>query len=77
MLSILSMEDPMTISTRPHSPYDARYHRDGTVTYWSVYQQVWVRADPHHISDEEYAAMSRRDRDRCARIIARRDGAAD
>lgn len=33
------------------SAYSARYHRNGTVTYWSVYRQQWVRSS--RISDAE------------------------
>lgn len=44
------------------------YHRDGTVTYWSVYRQVWV-SRASGISDEEYAAMDSRTRSRVKRHI--------
>ena len=44
--------------------YSPKYHRDGTVTYWSVYQQVWVRSS--RISDEELAAQGS-DRERIIR----------
>ncbi len=37
-------------------PYDPTLHRDGTVTYWSVYRQVWIERAAS-IPDEEYAAM--------------------
>jgi len=44
-------------------------HRDGTVTYWSVYQQSWItHVNPCAIPDKEYAAMSAPERDR---ILAR------
>lgn len=46
------------------------YHRDGTVTYWSVYCQEWIRrADPATIPDEEIAARSGRERERMAAIV--------
>jgi hypothetical protein len=32
-------------------------HRDGTVSYWSVYNQQWVRDELIHIPDQELAAM--------------------
>lgn len=38
-------------------------HRDGTITYWSVYRQIWV----HRAADipaKELAAMSVQDRHR-------------
>lgn len=44
------------------------YHRDGTITYWSVYQQVWIRhAD--EISDRELAAMNESERERVIRHL--------
>ena len=39
------------------------YHKDGTVTYWSVFQQQWIRhADS--VPDQELAAMSAAERAR-------------
>lgn len=32
-------------------------HRDGTVSYWSVYQQLWVRTMSSLVPDTELAAM--------------------
>ena len=32
-------------------------HKDGTVSYWSVYQQVWIRTYVSLIPDQELAAM--------------------
>ena len=49
------------------SPYAPTLHRDGTVTYWSVYHQVLERVS--HIADREYAAMSDRYRDRVVRHL--------
>ena len=46
---------------------DPILHRDGTVTYWSVYHQVLERVS--HIADREYAAMSDRYRDRVVRHL--------
>jgi hypothetical protein len=37
-------------------------HRDGTVTYWSVYEQCWAR-HAHSVPDSELAAMSQRERE--------------
>ena len=42
------------------------YHRDGTVTYWSVYDQAW-RRHQRTIQDQELAAMSPKERDRVMR----------
>lgn len=38
-------------------------HRNGTITYWSVYEQVWIR-NTDKISDRELAAMESTERDR-------------
>ncbi len=40
-----------------------RYHRDRTITYWSVYQQAWIRR-ARMIPALEMAAMSERERRR-------------
>jgi hypothetical protein len=37
------------------------YHKDGTVTYWSVFQQQWIRHSDS-VSDQELAAMSAAER---------------
>ena len=39
------------------------YHSDGTVTYWSVYHQQWIR-HAMHVPDRELEAMSPRVRKR-------------
>lgn len=45
-------------------------HRDGTITYWSVYEQSWCyRAEM--VPDCELAAMSDADRTRALRHIDR------
>ena len=49
------------------------YHRDGTVSYWSVYQQVWVRRPADDIPDRELAAMTERQRCRVARAAVNRE----
>jgi len=35
---------------------DTQFHRDGTITYWSVYKRVWVRR-ASTIENRELAAM--------------------
>jgi hypothetical protein len=37
-------------------------HRDGTVTYWSAYDQVWKRHE-REISDRELAEMGSEERE--------------
>ena len=43
-------------------------HRDGTVTYWSIYQQQWVR-HAESVPDEEYAAMGEAERERAIKHL--------
>jgi hypothetical protein len=52
-------------------PYGCRYHRDGTVTYWSVYRQVWCRVSAADISDETLSTLTSAERDRIAKHAAR------
>ena len=47
------------------------FHRDGTVTFWSVFSQVWTRLHVSEISDETLATMNDAFRARVARIVAR------
>ncbi len=49
--------------------YKSTYHRDGTISYWSTYQQVWVRCLGVSISDEDFASMSPPERDKTIRHI--------
>jgi len=43
-------------------------HRNGTVTYWSVYSQVWMRQQDT-ISDRELAEMGEKERERVMRHL--------
>lgn len=52
--------------------YKTTYHRDGTITYWNVYSQIWRRIPADKISDETLATMSADERAKIARIS--RDG---
>ena len=46
-------------------------HRDGTVTYWDVYRQAWVRTYADRMSDEVLASLTAAERTRIARLAAR------
>ena len=46
------------------------YHRDGTVTYWSVYQGHWVRRATS-IPDQELAAMNKAEREKVMRHLSK------
>ena len=40
------------------------YHRDGTVSYWSVFARRWLRADAGRIDHQDLAAMSASEREK-------------
>lgn len=46
-----------------YHPPKVTLHRDGRVTYWSVYRQVWVNK-AEYIPDRELAAMDGKVRNR-------------
>lgn len=68
-LSRLTLPQPRKEPTMTTATLKNKYHRDGTVTYWSVYQQVWARGD--RVSDRELAAMSTEERERTIRHLTR------
>jgi hypothetical protein len=51
-------------------PTKIRLHRDGTVTYWSVYEQCWRRMPIARIPERELAAMERAARERVLAALA-------
>jgi len=46
------------------------YHRDGTVSYWSVYLQQWQRVSAYELTcrHDDYAALSQAERERISRL---------
>ena len=56
--------------------YETTFHNDGTVTYWSVYAQVWVRG-VYHVPDSELATWNAEERARYEEIRAARKLALD
>lgn len=52
--------------------WDSVCHRDGTVTYWSVYRESWVRR-AFAVPDEELAAMNQQERARVIRHLSSGD----
>jgi len=52
-------------------PYKTKFHRDGSVTFWNVYEQRWNRTQASRISDENLASMSANDRKRAIRMAAK------
>ena len=49
------------------------YHRNGTVTYWSVFSQAW-ESRASCVPDRELAAMDRKE---CARVMRHLSRRAD
>lgn len=57
-----------TAPLKSRSQNATTFHRDGTITYWSVYMQVWVRrASADSIVRDDLAALPERER---MRIVA-------
>jgi len=48
-----------------------KYHRNGDVTYWNVYSQMWRRTPAAKISDENLATMTDAERARIERHAQR------
>jgi len=47
------------------------FHRDNSVTFWSVYNQIWMRVPAEQISDDELAGMNFDERARVIRMAAK------
>ncbi len=50
------------------------FHKDNTVTFWSVYEQRWIRVAVQRISDEELAGMNFDERARVIRMAKKAVG---
>lgn len=64
--------NPLTVNP-PLSTPDIKLHKDGRVTYWSVYEQRWVKGA--RVPDRELAAMSAPERKKVQAHLARHGGA--
>jgi hypothetical protein len=53
------------------STYKTTFHRDGTVTFWNVYEQQWNRTEASQISDQNLASMSEADRNRVIKMASK------
>jgi hypothetical protein len=51
--------------------YTTKFHRDGSITYWDVFFQGWVRVSALSVSDRALATLSDGDRSRTASHAAR------
>ncbi len=58
------------MTTQTGAAYLTCYHRDGTVTLWSTYEQVWLRLPAKHVSAETLATLSHAERARIERMVA-------
>lgn len=47
------------------------YHRDGTISFWNVFEQAWQRRNPARISDEVMASFSYEERNKIDRFVKR------
>ena len=56
------------------SSYKTTYHRDGTITYWHVYDQTWRRVRAADISAESLATMSNEERAQIERHARKHEG---
>ena len=61
------------MSTKTNDAYKTTYHRDGTVTYWSVYLQQWQRVSAYELTNrrDDYASLSDDERRRISRMALR------
>ena len=53
------------------NPTKVTLHRDGTCTYWSVYNQCWTTEPARQIPDRELAAMAPEARARVLAVLER------
>lgn len=58
---------------KPHR--ECTYHRDGTVSYWSVYKQQWDRTTAYDLCNrhDDYAALNEQERQRISNMALRGD----
>lgn len=43
---------------------DTKYHKDGTITAWNIYNQAYMRAYPSDISDRVWATQTEETREK-------------
>ena len=52
---------------KPNKQYT--FHRDGSVSYWSVSLRIWNRRYAHYFPSHDLPTLSQKDRDRIRRIF--------
>ena len=54
-----------------NNSFKTTYHRDNTITYWSVYEQVWKRVSIFFIvnNHDDFASLSDIERKRINNMI--------
>jgi len=57
-------------NTNIKSKYKTTYHRDKTVSYWSVYEQRWLRVTAYSLTNnhEDFASLNDVERKRICRM---------
>ena len=58
------------MAAKSTNPYRTTYHRDRTVTYWSVHAQRWIRRTSH-VARVDWPTFDARERERIARHLDR------
>ncbi len=53
--------------------YRTTYHRDGSVSYWSVYLQQWQRTSAYNLTTrhDDFAALSKEERAKINQMVLR------
>ena len=57
-----------TIKSNYRTTFHRDGNRDGSVSFWNVYQQQWVREQASQFSDQDLASMSNSDRERVVKM---------
>ena len=65
---IIGVSSNTNMTMQNNTAYKSKFHHDGSVTLWNVYQQRWQRIRASRISDEILASLSRGERSRVARM---------
>jgi hypothetical protein len=60
----ISQKKTMRNNMKTRNPLANKYHRNGTITYWSVYRQVWQCDPMGDVPDRELAAWSPEEREK-------------
>ena len=56
------------MNAKTKDPFHTTFHRDGTVTYWNVFQQRWTTKPAKDIPASHLASFPMRERNRILEI---------